>query len=79
MEPIHRCHAKRCMTVVPPRLLMCTRHWRMVSYPLQRAVWQHYRKGQETDKRPTPEYLAAAKNACDYVEELERERRENVG
>ena len=64
---VHRCHAKDCTQAVPPKMLMCKHHWAMVPKHLQRAVWQHYRAGQEVTKDPSPEYLAAAQNAIDAV------------
>lgn len=67
----HTCHAEGCTRVVPPRLLMCPRHWGMVPPALQAAVWRHYRPGQETDKRPTREYLDAAHAAIRAVAERE--------
>lgn len=39
----------------------------MVPKPLRQAVWRLYRKGQEQDKRPSPEYLEAAKAAIAAV------------
>jgi hypothetical protein len=67
----HTCHAEGCSTKVPPKLLMCARHWRLVPKDLQSRVWATYRPGQEVDKRPTAEYLAAAQAAIDAVAELE--------
>lgn len=76
-ESGHECHARGCATKVPPRLLMCGPHWRRVPKELQEAVWKTYRKGQEIDKRPTPEYLAAANDAIEAVVWVEWwERRE---
>lgn len=63
----HTCHAKGCTKSVPPKLLMCLHHWRMVPADLQKAVWATYRKGQETDKRPSREYLDVARAAIDAV------------
>jgi hypothetical protein len=79
MEDVHRCHVERCITPVPPAMLMCTRHWRLVPYPMQREVWKHYRKGQEVDKRPTKEYLVAANTACNFVRDRELEIRRGNG
>jgi hypothetical protein len=56
---------------VPPRLLMCSPHWRMVPPTVQRAVLRNYRPGQERDKRPTPAYLAAAALAVRCVADAE--------
>lgn len=63
----HTCHAEGCSKVVPPKLLMCLRHWRMVPRDLQQAVWALYRPGQEIDKRPTMEYLEVMQEAIDAV------------
>jgi hypothetical protein len=66
----------RCEKEVPPKLLMCLTHWRMVPRRLQRLVWKHYRPGQEIDKRPTREYLDVMKRAIravSMVEQIERE------
>lgn len=67
----HRCHARFCSTSVPPRMLMCTAHWRMVPYRLQTDVWDAYVPGQEVRKDPTPEYLKAARAAINAVAEKE--------
>lgn len=67
----HVCHARGCKTPVPPKLLMCRKHWRMVPRKLQAAVWAHYRPGQEVDKRPTTDYLDAADAAIRAVAQKE--------
>lgn len=67
----HFCHAKRCTVEVPPRLLMCLKHWRMVPRDIQRLVWRHYRPGQEIDKRPTREYLDVMRRAIEAVAKQE--------
>jgi len=69
--PVHVCHAKNCGKPVPPKLLMCLKHWRMVPQSIQRKVWRHYRPGQEIDKLPTAEYLVVMKEAIDSVAEQE--------
>lgn len=63
----HTCHAAGCDVPVSPSLLMCPAHWRLVPRALQQAVWAAYRRGQEIDKRPSPEYLAAAQAAIGAV------------
>jgi hypothetical protein len=68
----HTCHAEGCEAVVAPRFLMCPRHWRMVPKALQHAVWEHYRRGQERTKDPSPEYLDAAMAVVNAVAEKER-------
>lgn len=67
----HLCHAKGCGLPVPPKLLMCRRHWYMVPDHLRSLVWRHYRPGQEIDKRPTREYLEVMKQAIDAVAHAE--------
>jgi hypothetical protein len=68
----HHCHIPDCNTVVPPRLLMCARHWRMVPKAQQGSVGLYYRPGQENDKNPSVEYLRAARAAIAAVQDFER-------
>jgi hypothetical protein len=70
-EMTHRCHAIGCTVEVDPGLLCCKPHWFMIPKPLRQRVWKAYRKGQEINKDPTPEYLAAAKAAIAAVAERE--------
>lgn len=63
----HRCHAERCEAEVPPKLLMCRRHWFMVPKRLRDAVWATYREGQEISKDPSPEYMEAQQAAIAAV------------
>ena len=74
----HLCHARGCQTPVPPRLLMCFRHWRKVPVNLKRRVWAHYRSGQEVDKQPTQGYLDAANAAIEAVARAEARTRGGV-
>lgn len=67
----HLCHAVGCKVAVPPKLLMCLRHWRMVPKALQAEVWRTYRPGQEIDKRPSSEYMTASNAAIDAVAKKE--------
>jgi hypothetical protein len=71
-EPLgHTCHARACTVHVPPELLMCAVHWAMVPRDLQRAVWDHYRPGQERDKDPSPWWVDAADAAIIAVAQRE--------
>jgi hypothetical protein len=63
----HTCHAKGCPVPVPPKLLMCRKHWYMVPKPLRDAVWAEYRPGQEIDKQPSMAYLHVMRAAIDAV------------
>lgn len=40
----HHCAANGCQREIPPRLLMCITHWRMVPAPMQREVRATYRE-----------------------------------
>lgn len=73
-DNVHRCHAKNCLTPIPPKLLMCLPHWRMVPREIQAAIWRHYRPGQEIDKRPSIEYLKVMKDAIDAVAEKDKKQ-----
>jgi hypothetical protein len=70
----HFCHAKDCKIVVPPKRLMCKRHWFMVPPDLRTEVWREYRPGQEADKEPTAAYLEAARKAIVAVQATEEIR-----
>ena len=67
----HLCHARGCNVPVPPKMLMCKRHWFMVPYALRKEVWDAYRPGQEVDKNPTIYYLKVATAAINAVAEAE--------
>jgi hypothetical protein len=67
----HHCHAKGCTKVVPPRMLMCYPHWKMVPLQIQRWVWREYREGQEIDKQPSHAYMQAMHAAIDAVDAKE--------
>ncbi len=64
---IHICHAIGCNVQVPPKLLMCLRHWKLVPRDLQRAVWATYVPGQEIRKDLTDEYLDVQRRAVEAV------------
>ena len=61
----HACHWPTCTEEVPPSQLMCRLHWYALPRAIRREVWRTYRKGQEVDKNPSPEYLAVARVALD--------------
>lgn len=63
----HRCHARGCELEVPPKLLMCRRHWYMVPAPIRHKVWREYRPGQERDKKPSAKYLVVMEEAINAV------------
>lgn len=69
--PTHHCHARRCTVLVPPKMLMCPRHWFMVPKPLRDRVWATYRAGQCDDKNPSLAWHDAADAAIKAVWERE--------
>ncbi len=68
----HKCHARDCGVAVPPEMLMCRRHWRMVPRKVQLAVWRHFRPGQEVEKDPSEAWHRAADAAIGFVAKSER-------
>lgn len=59
----HHCHAMQCQTPCKPEYLMCGRHWRMVPFHLQSAVYNAYRPGQCDDMNPSTSWWKASDNA----------------
>lgn len=71
---LHRCHARNCLEIVKPEMLMCYKHWRMVPKKIQVLVWKYYRPGQCDDKRPSKEWMKYADMAIDAVAEKEKSK-----
>lgn len=63
----HTCHWPGCNKAIPPRLWGCKPHWFALPADLRKGIWATYRPGQEIDKRPSPEYLAAARAVQDWI------------
>lgn len=63
----HSCHWPICKVKVPPAMWGCARHWKMLPEHIRRAIWRAYRVGQEDTKTPSPEYVAAARAAQDWI------------
>ena len=72
-ENAHVCHATGCNVAVPPKMLMCRKHWYMVPRPLRDAIARMYVPGQEITKDPTDEYMVAQRAAVQAVELREGE------
>ena len=71
-ERRHHCHARGCTVPVPPKLLMCRRHWFMVPKPIRDRVWEHYQPGQEDrEVEATEAWHQAADDAINAVAECE--------
>jgi hypothetical protein len=63
----YTCRARNCESIVPPERFMCLKHWRMVPYDLQQAIWAPYRPGQEIGET----YLNVARTAINAVADKE--------
>lgn len=68
----HTCHAYKCEVEVRPSLLMCKKHWEMVPKEIQSRVLQHFNPKQcEKFRRPSMEWLKAAREAVNFVTKAE--------
>lgn len=67
----HICHAFGCYVKVPPRMLMCKKHWMEVPISLRDGVWLHYQSGQERSGEVSNDYTIAARRAIYAVAVVE--------
>lgn len=65
----HTCHWPNCGKEVPPAMWGCRAHWFKLPANLRSRIWATYRPGQEIDKKPSPEYMEAAKAVQDWIKE----------
>jgi hypothetical protein len=65
----HTCHWPGCTQKVPPAVWGCQQHWYALPSGIRARIWAAYRPGQEVTKRPTAEYLVAAKEAQEWIAE----------
>jgi len=66
----HHCHVPGCDVSVPPRLLMCRKHWAMVPSATRRDVWRYFDPSQCAPgprPRPTESWTRAARAAIEAV------------
>lgn len=67
---VHECFVPSCKASIPVSFLMCFKHWKMVPKDLQRAVWRHFKDGQQFDHgKISGDYVDAARAAADFVEQ----------
>lgn len=64
---VHTCHAHACERRVPAAMFMCRVHWFLLRKPIRDAIWREYRPGQESDKKPSPRYMAVQRRAVGEV------------
>ncbi len=59
---MHTCPVPNCEIDVPPHLLMCNKHWRLVPCPIQRRVWNAWKNmDREAHLAATRQAVAAVK------------------
>lgn len=56
---------------MPPKLWGCKTHWFRLPQRLRNLIWQTYRPGQEITKKPSAEYIEAAKEIHRWILEDE--------
>lgn len=70
----HHCHWPGCQERVPPAKWGCRRHWFALPDDIRTRIWLAFRPGQERSKTPSPEYVAAARAAQDWISEQQDPR-----
>lgn len=63
----HHCHWTGCNAKVPPAMWGCRKHWYMLPAAIRARIWRTFRPGQEIEKTPAAEYVAAAREARDWI------------
>jgi hypothetical protein len=66
---LHACHWPGCGKQVPPALWGCRAHWFALPAGLRAKIWRTYRIGQETDGRPSVQYIAVAHEVQRWITE----------
>jgi len=65
----HTCHWPGCEAKVPPAAWGCRRHWYKLPIGIRNKIWAAYRTGQEDSKTPSARYIAATREAQDWIRE----------
>lgn len=63
----HVCHWPGCTEQVTPAKWGCRRHWFMLPKVLRDKIWATFRPGQERDMKPSPEYVAVAREVQEWI------------
>lgn len=63
----HHCHWPGCNREVPPKLWGCKTHWYALPVAIRRRILAAYVPGQEITKTPSAEYMAAAREAQEWI------------
>lgn len=65
----HDCHWPECETEVPPAMWGCKTHWYKLPISIRNKIWAAYVPGQEVTMTPSREYIAAAREAQQWIRE----------
>lgn len=63
----HHRHWPGCEEQVPPAKWGCARHWFKLPKPLRDRIWRTFDPGQEVRGTPSPAYVAAARDAQNWI------------
>jgi RecQ family ATP-dependent DNA helicase len=69
MDEVRTCHAKGCNVPIPPKSVMCGRHWDMVPWGLKCGVSREYRPGSDQSQA----YLEGIRVAVEFIAKAETE------
>src|SRR5262245_12982747 len=73
----HFCHWPGCKEQCKPAYWGCRHHWFRLPYELRHRIWRAYTIGQESTKRPSEEYIEAARAVQDWIKRNYPETRNN--
>jgi len=63
----HECHWPGCKKQVAPAKWGCFEHWKMLPKRIRDRIWAAFAPGQEISGRPSAEYIAAAREAQEWI------------
>lgn len=70
----HVCHWPGCTVEVDPKMWGCKVHWFKLPEKIRNKIWGAYRPGQEQTKDPSPQYVAAVREAMEWIRDWEKKR-----
>lgn len=65
----HPCHWPGCDLRVSPAQWGCRKHWYRLPQGIRNRIWAAFKPGQEKTKTPSAAYIAAAREAQDWIRE----------
>jgi hypothetical protein len=65
----HHCHYPGCGKQCPPAMWGCRRCWMKLPKFLRDKIWAAYRPGQEKTMTPSREYVRAAQEVQEWIEQ----------